>query len=226
MTSISVLESLVRQNAYELWEVRGRSYGNDLEDWYDAERYLREILNRYGYFLLNFTYVDQGYIKNVRYISHEGKNDFLREPNVWIETYAALKTIIEFDRNRKLHFDEGFLWACYRIFEDDTIQCISERDHFPYKDLKKFRNKVKQYVEKHKRGVEIVPPLFFYPAQNQLEILDGVHRCLAKFDACNLHRHKNIFEDLDFIKIWVGFDQEKFSGEDLVMQIIKNAFFL
>ncbi|MFA5388393.1 MAG: DUF2934 domain-containing protein [Candidatus Omnitrophota bacterium] len=35
---------LVQEKAYELYEKRGSSQGNDLEDWLDAERLVKEEL--------------------------------------------------------------------------------------------------------------------------------------------------------------------------------------
>jgi hypothetical protein len=37
---VFVYEEEVADRAYQLWAVRGRDHGHDLEDWFDAERQL------------------------------------------------------------------------------------------------------------------------------------------------------------------------------------------
>lgn len=151
-------------------------------------------------------------------ISHEGIQDFFTSTNLWIETFTHMHTIFEYDQNRRLHFDEGFLCACYRIYKDMNISTIASADHFPYKDLFSFRKKIMEISEIYRSKNSLPPPLFFYPAPYHLEILDGVHRCVAAFELAQISRAtENQFIPKSF-KILVGFNHG-LDAEKVIQQL-------
>lgn len=203
----------VRQRAYKLWQVRGCGHGYDQEDWYIAnillqlEEKLHKPLDP-----PEFRRAQPREILGQVQVSHKGIYEFFSPKNSWIETTTDLETIFEFDRNRKLHFDEGFLTAARRIASDASITAISNAHHFPYRDLVAMRQEVQRLASLYRAGTSFPPPLFFYPAAYQLEILDGVHRCLAAFETLSDHKEP-------CFKIWVGFQHNKFCAGQVVQQL-------
>jgi hypothetical protein len=210
-----VTESDIRTAAYFLWEARGCVHGYDQADWYAAEILLhrRTVISR-----PEFHKVDAALILDNLEISHCGLHDFFNPSISWIEVSAHPKTIFEWDRNRRLHFDEGFLWACHRIFKDLSITHIAQSHHFPYRDLDKFRSITDQLLDVYRQGANLLPPLFFYSAPYKFEILDGVHRCLAAFELTRALAHAGDFSCADYL-IWLGFNHDQFRAEVIAHQL-------
>jgi hypothetical protein len=203
----------IRLAAYYLWESRGRVAGYDQADWYAAERLAANRGRIPGTARpphAAYAEVQPDVILKRFVISHAGAGEFFTERNLWIETNATVQTIFEYDRNRRLHFDEGFLTACHRVFKDRTISSIHPDHHFPYKDLVRFRSKVSTFRSFYLSGKKLPPPLFYYAAPHQLEILDGVHRCVAAFDAGRTP---------DWFSVWVGFNRDALSADAIVSQL-------
>lgn len=203
----------VRKKAYELWQARGSGHGYDHEDWYIAEM----LVQLEAEFCRNlkppaYRQVQPSEIIHEVQVSHTGIGEFFSPQNSWIEADTDLETIFELDRNRRLHFDEGFLAASQRVASDVSITLIADTDHFPYRDLPAMRQKIRRFESLYGNGIRFPPPLFFYPAAYQLEILDGVHRCLA---AC--HVLKNA--EPGSFRIWVGFGQDRFCASQVVQQL-------
>jgi hypothetical protein len=218
---VSLSEDQIRAKAYELWEARGRVNGYDMEDWFAAETILKQIEHCSKILYPPcYSYITKTDILNRLHISHEGIDDFLRPSISWIEIAAHPETIFECDRNRALHFEEGFLCTCYRIFKDINITYISREHHFPYKDLVKFRKKNWQLVDMYCRGENLPPPLFFYPAPYQLEILDGVHRCLAAYELVQCRKETSLHFSPAFFIVWLGFDRNFFSASIVAHQLL------
>lgn len=128
-------ESDIRTAAYLLWEARGCVHGYDQTDWYVAQVLLRRrnVLSR-----LKFHKVNASVILGNLEISHCGLHEFFNSSNSWIEITAHPKMLFDCDRNRRLHFDEGFLWACHHILMakpgmTDTFErgCPKSRAHGP-----------------------------------------------------------------------------------------------
>lgn len=206
-------DEAVRKKAYELWQARGGGHGYEQEDWCVAEMLLQlEAKLHRNLEPPTYRCVQPSEILREARISHAGIREFFSPQNSWIEAATDLETIREFDTNRRLHFDEGFLVATQRIASDVSIQSIATTDHFPYHDLPEMRQKVQRFASLYRNGTSLPPPLFFYPNAYQLEILDGVHRCLAAF-----HVLKNP-EPCSF-RIWVGFAQDRFCASQVVQHL-------
>ena len=141
---------------------------------------------------------------------------------MWIEVRIDPQTIFEYDRNRKLHFDKGFLCACYRIFKDQSVCSIACNDHFPYKDLCKFRDNIFTFKDIYQKGVYVPPPLFYYSDSYQLEILDGVHRSIALYDIAVSNDNKKKHYAQNGVKIWIGFDHLRMSVDTVAHQFWIN----
>lgn len=207
-------EDSVRRQAYQLWEIRGRGQGHDEEDWLAAEIVLKaESLLGQRLSPLGFRCIGRHEIFSTLAISHAQIHDFFYPSASWIETEADIPTIFDFDQNRALHFDEGFLTACRRVAGDPTIQTIAAEHHFPYRELTKLRQHISEVKMCYREGASIPPPLFFYPAPGQLEILDGVHRCLAAY---------TLWEEAVLnapYRVWVGFDHTTIEAGVVVQQI-------
>jgi hypothetical protein len=206
-------EADVKAKAYELWQGRGMRHGHDRDDWYAAELIL-ELEPAWGRRLRppEFHSIEPAEILRQVQISHAGLHEFFTPAHSWIETTAGLETIFEFDRNRRLHFEEGFLNACYRVVRDPSITAIAKASHFPYRDLPAVRKKVRQFAELYKSRAHLPPPLFFYPAPHQLEVLDGVHRLIAALEAT-----RNC--EPCWLTIWLGFNHRVFHGGQVVQQM-------
>jgi hypothetical protein len=209
------MESDIRTAAYFLWEARGRVHGHDQADWYAAQVLLRRssAISR-----PTFHTVNPAAALDKLEISHRGLHEFFNPSSSWIEITAHPKTIFDCDRNRRLHFDEGFLWACYRIFKDPSVTHIAQSDHFPYRDLDAFRGITCQVLNTYRQGGNLPPPLFFYPAPYQLEILDGVHRCLAAFELAQAPATANGFSCADY-RIRIGFNHHQLCASAVAHQI-------
>lgn len=208
------MESDIRTAAYFLWQSRGCLLGYDKADWYTAEVLLhRRVQSR-----PKFQKVPEALILNNLKISHMGLFQFFNPSSSWIEITAHPKTIFDCDRNRRLHFDEGFLSACYRIFKDLSITHVAQSHHFPYRDLNQFRTITYQMLDAYRQGANLPPPLFFYPGPYQFEILDGVHRCLAAFDLAQDSAIAGRFSCCDY-RIWVGFNHDQFCDRAIAHQI-------
>jgi hypothetical protein len=172
--------------AYNLWESRGKAHGGDRTDWHAAE-----VIHKLAMTSCRaasppyFSYVQVSELESgldSSIISYMKEAFFNNPLNYWVEISLDIGTVFKYDRNRRLHFDEGFLSACHRVFKDEAIQSIADVDHFPYRDLSKFRANVEALERLYDNGTRLPSPLFFYSAPYQLEILDGVHRCLAAFE--------------------------------------------
>lgn len=210
-------EDDVRLKAYELWRSRGRTHGHDQDDWYAAELLLEsEHALRCTMRLPEFRRVDPAEILRQVQISHAGIQDFFTPLHSWIETAVDLETVLDFDRNRKLHFDEGFLNASYRVALDLSITAIADSSHFPYRDLQAVRSKIAQFAAMYKSGAHLPPPLFFYPAPCQLEVLDGVHRSVAAFQVLRNCRPAAF-------TIWLGFNHQVFDAGVVVQQLWSHS---
>jgi hypothetical protein len=168
---------------------------------------------------MTYFFVETDDIFESLHISHEGIRDFFNTSSSWIETTTSIATIFKYDQNRRLHFDEGFLCACYRIFKDTNVSSIGSADHFPYRDLTNFRTKVGRFAELYSQGIDLPPPLFFYPAPYQLEILDGVHRCLATLEIVRLGTMAASHFVPDRVRIWTGFNRDFFAADIVVNQL-------
>lgn len=166
-----------------------------------------------------YLFISEADIQATLQISHVGITDFFNPSNSWIEVVTNPETIFACDKNRRLHFDEGFLCACYRILKDTSISSIGGADHFPYRDLLKFRKKTEQLTELYRQGSDLLAPLFFYPAAHQLEILDGVHRCLAAFELVDRGRGNTDLALMAELRIWVGFNHSSFNPEFISQQL-------
>ncbi len=215
------MESDIRTTAYFLWEARGRVHGHDQADWYAAQALLQRSS---GISRPKFHKVNPAIILGNIEISHCGLHEFFNPSSSWIEIAAHPKTIFDCDRNRRLHFDEGFLWVCYRIFKDPSVTQITPCHHFPYRDLDKFRSITSQLLAAYRQGVNLPPPLFFYPAPYQFEILDGVHRCLAAFELAQTPAVAGCFSCADY-RIWVGFNHDHRCAGDIVHQIWVSSLY-
>jgi hypothetical protein len=207
-------EAALRRRAYELWKARGARHGHDQDDWYAAEMAiaLEEKLDR-KLEPPEFRTVQPAEILRQVEISHAGIHDFFCPAHSWMETRADLETIFEFDGNRRLHFNEGFLAASRRVALDLTITAIDETSHFPYRDLPAVREKIGALIARYRRGETPPPPLFFYPASGELEILDGVHRTIAAYEAARR------FGSPGALTIWVGFNSNLFDPGLVVQQL-------
>jgi|SRR5579859_2843087 len=206
-------DEAVRNKAYELWQARGNRHGQYHEDWYIAEMLVQlETKLRTHLDAPAYRQVSPSEILREVQVSHTGIDDFFAPQNSWIEADIDVETVFELDRNRRLHFDEGFLAASQRVAGDASIELIAATDHFPYRDLPAMRQKVARFASLYESGASFPPPLFFYPSAYQLEILDGVHRCLAAS-----HALKNL--ELKFFRIWVGFGKEMFYPSEVVQQL-------
>jgi hypothetical protein len=159
----------------------------------------------------SYSYISTEVILSIKNILNIDVNNFFSTSNTWIEIQADILTVFEYDRNRKLHFDEGFLNSCYYIFKNQSIRSISSYDHFPYKDLNKFRNKILSLKDSYQKGVYVPPPLFYYSNSHQLQILDGVHRSIALYDQALLNDNKEKCDAQNAAKIWIGFDHQRMS---------------
>lgn len=201
--------------AYSLWEARGRVNGHDQADWYAAQALLRDMGSQPR---PNYSMVDPGTVLGTLEISHQGIHEFFTPSNSWIEIPSHPRTIFDCDRNRRLHFDEGFLQACHRILKDSSITEIAPSHHFPYRDLDTFRSRANTILEAYRRGEKLPPPLFFYPDSYQFEILDGVHRCLAAFELAENPAAAGDFRCADY-RIWIGFNHNKFCADTIAHQI-------
>jgi hypothetical protein len=210
-------EADIRTRAFELWLGRAKGHGHDKEDWYTAEAVLdvEEALGRKLY-PPEFRVVGPAEILGELQVSHAGINGFFSPGHLWIETAVAVETIFGFDRNRRLHFDEGFLNASYRVATDLSVTAIGEESHFPYRDLSNVRAKIRQLAELYRSGVRLPPPLFFYPAPFQLEVLDGVHRSLAAFEALRNSGSAGFL-------IWLGFNHQAFTPGLVIQQLWSDA---
>jgi len=220
-------EHLIRSKAYDLWEARGRLDGDDQMDWYTAETILRlEAIFCHVVFLPYFSYVQVSQIQSDLSVINYVKEAFFSDSsNSWIEIFLDIETVFECDRNRRLHFDEGFLRACYRVFTDTRVSSIADADHFPYRDLPKFRAKVECLTELHDHGDELPPPLFFYPAPYQLEILDGVHRCLAAFEVVQRRKATDCHFVPQRFRVWLGFNRLWTEPAMIVHQLWAKSLF-
>jgi hypothetical protein len=210
-----VTESDIRTAAYFLWEGRGRVHGFDKADWYAAQVLLRRNNASIG---PRFHPVNAAVASGNLKISHRGHDELFNPSCTWIEITAHPKTIFDFDRNRRLHFDEGFLNACYRILKDPSITRIAQSHHFPFRDLANYRHATYQIINAYRQSVEPPPPIFFCPAPYQLEILDGVHRCLAAFELALSPRATGNFCGADY-RIWVGFNHHQLCAGAIANQI-------
>jgi hypothetical protein len=189
------------------------THGHDQDDWYAAELILDlEQAWRRKLRPPEFRFVQPAEILGQVQISHAGIHEFFSPSHSWMETTVGLETVFEFDRNRRLHFDEGFLNACYRVAKDLSITAIADVSHFPYHDLPALRQKVTQFAALYKSGADLPPPLFFYPAPYQLEVLDGVHRSIAAFEVT-----RNC--EPCWLTIWLGFDHHVFHGGQVVQEL-------
>ena len=211
----NITESDIRTAAYFLWHGRGRVHGYDKSDWYAAQVLLRS--NNVS-FRPKFHKVNAAAAIRNLHISHRGHDEFFKPSCTWIEMAAHPKTIFDFDQNRRLHFDEGFLNACYRIFKDPSITRIAHSHHFPFRDLAKYRQAIYQFINAYRQGADPPPPIFFCPAHYQLEILDGVHRCLAAFELALIPGTAGSFIGADY-RIWVGFNHQRLSARAIAYQI-------
>jgi hypothetical protein len=206
-------EADVRRTAYELWERRGKGDHHDWDDWYGAELAL-DLERTRGQKMRPpaFRAVEPDEILSQVEISHAGICEFFCPAHSWIETAVDLQTVFEFDSNRRLHFDEGLLNAARRVAMDLSITRIAEDSHFPYRDLPSVRRKVGEFTALYRSRAHLPPPLFFYPAPCQLEILDGVHRTIA---ACQVMRDCGS----SAFTIWLGFNHQSYDAGLVVQQL-------
>ena len=207
-------ENDIRTAAYFLWEARGRLHGHDQADWFAARALL---LGTPPLPPPTFRDVNAAAIREALQLSHSGHAELFSDSSSWIEVAAHPQTIFECDRNRQLHFDEGFLSTCRRILKDTSITQIAQGHHFPYRDLGKFRDATWQVLAAYERGAALPPPLFFYPAPYQLEILDGVHRCLAAYELTQTGANGRF--SFHNYRIWLGFDRTRMSPGAVTHQV-------
>ena len=197
----------IRTTAYFLWEARGQAHGNDLGDWYAAQALLR---SKTSILQPQFQRVDPATVLNHFDISRRYDDRWL-DSFSWIEIAAHPKSIFDGDRNRGLYFSEGFLWTCHRRLMDIPHPCANE---FVYPD----HGKVQRFACQLRQGLNLPPPLFLYPAPYQLEIIDGVHRCMAAFELAQSPETAGRFSGDDYT-IWVGFDEYKFCAHAITYEI-------
>lgn len=207
-------EADIRTAAYFLWQARGHVHGQDELDWYAAQRILeRRILDAPP----SFKSVDASLVQRNIALSHCGHDELFSPSSQWVELAAHPRAMFDCDANRRLHFDEGFLCACHRIFNDLSITFIEPSDHFPYRDLAHFRRTTHDVMAAYRAGASMPPPIFFYPAPYQLEILDGVHRCLAAYELARSNQPGR-FSPAGY-RIWLGFDRERFDAHHIAHQL-------
>lgn len=136
MNTVQALLEQKRLTAYYLWEARGRAHGGDWADWYTAEELIRDPCAT-GSTLRSSDYsvISTEKITARLSISHAGIDQFFAAINLWFEMRIDSLTLFQFDRNCKLHFDEGFLCTCHRIFKDESIKKIAPDHHYRHQDL-------------------------------------------------------------------------------------------
>lgn len=215
-----ILKDHISIAAYYLWKARGCGHGHDKDDWYAAEILLSCPPDLHSkLYPPTYSYVGAEVVATNRIVSHAGFRNFLVPSNTWIEARTDPQTIFECDRNRRLHFNEGFLCTCYRVFKDESVSSIARNHHFPFKDLRKFRQKIDNFKSIYERGEDLPPPLFYCPAPYELEILDGVHRCLAAFDLARSGGFALTRAEEGGLKICVGFNRDAIGLDTLVHQL-------
>ncbi|MFK7902224.1 MAG: DUF2934 domain-containing protein [Nitratireductor sp.] len=209
------MDTRVRELAYDLWQNRGREHGNHESDWFAAKKIMVNSKKLAGIHTSSgYDIVSVDMIKSQLAISHAGIDEFFMPHNIWIRINMACDAVFQFDQNRKLHFGDGFINTCYRVFNDDTITRISDDSHFPYRDLTQFRLKIRTIAERYAANVIIPPPLFYYSSPFSLEILDGVHRVLALRLVSEA-----VTEFGESVPLWIGFNRYHSSAEVLAYHL-------
>lgn len=208
-------EADIRTTAYFLWQARGSALGQAELDWQAAKLLIKRSSPAAP---PPHETIDPVRVHEIIARSHSGHDELFRPSTRWIELTAHPHAIFDCDRNRRLHFDEGFLCACHRIFKDQSIVAIGPFDHFPYWDLAQFRRATNDLVAAYRAGKYLPPPIFFCPAPDQLEILDGVHRCLAAYELAFPSNEPCNFSPADY-RIWLGLDGDKFDAPHIAHQL-------
>ena len=212
-------EAEIRTAAYFLWQARGRVLGQDELDWNAAKLLIKRPSPVTS---PPYNTIEPALVHNSIAGSHSGHDELFRHSTRWIELAVHPRAIFDCDRNRHLHFDEGFLCTSHRIFKDQSIVAIGPFDHFPYWDLAQFRRATNDVIAAYRAGMNLPPPIFFCPARDQLEILDGVHRCIAAYELALPSNEPCGFSPADY-RIWVGFDGDKFDAPHMTHQLWETS---
>jgi len=205
------MEPDIRTTAYFLWEARGRAHGHDQGDWFAAQTLLRR---QDGLAPPRFARVDAAAVLKTLDRSRRDLSRAL-DSFSWIELAAHPQAIFDADRNRRLFFEDGFLNTCQGLLQKaQGVGGARKPQAFYYPDPDKYRGVVRLLGQ----GVRLPPPLFLYPAPFELEILDGVHRCLA---ALELARSQATAGSLgrDGLTLRVGFDPRRFAASSIAHEI-------